>query len=472
MKEIISVVLCGGSGDRLWPLSTTDYPKQFIKLNSNLSLFQETLHRLKKANLASNLIILCNVDYRFIVAEQCAELKIKKYSILLEPEKRNTAPAICAAAIHANKINPLSSLIIFPSDHAIGRLSLFKKAIQDSFKKSFDDMAICFGIKPVTPSSQYGYIKTKKITKNNFYQVETFVEKPNSTLAKSYFKKNNYFWNCGIFSFKTNFIINEFKKYLPSVFKYVSDSYENSIKDLDFIRLDKKSFFKSPSISIDYGYLEKSKKIGMIYIGSPWSDLGSWSSLYNYLKKDKKNNVLIGDINTSEVKNSFLVTTKINITAVGLSNISVIASSNAVLIFDNKNIQKVDNYLKQNIPKYPKHLKFNNKSYQPWGWFEVIDEGDFFKVKRLHLNPHARLSLQMHHNRAEHWTIINGTATVFLDDEKYILEKGKSIDIPIKSKHSLFNNTKVPLEIIEVQSGKYLGEDDIVRFEDIYGRAK
>ena len=467
---IIPIILSGGFGSRLWPLSREQYPKQYLPLSSEKTMLQETILRLSGFKNIEDPIIICNDEHRFLVAEQCQQIDIKNPTILLEPVGRNTAPAIAAGALHSLKQDKNATLLVLSADHVIQNIGVFHEVINQAYREAQDGKMVIFGITPTCANTAYGYIKAECKPHNGVYKVEKFVEKPNQKIAQSYFKQPNYFWNSGMFMFKANEVINEFTNHSPEILSSVKKALNQSKKDLDFIRLDKTEFETSPSISIDYALMEKSNNIMVIPLDAGWSDIGSWSALYDIGLKDIDGNVLKGDIISKDTTNTYIYSPNHLIATVGLDNLIVVDTPDVTLITVKDRADEVKSIFKslQNKGRY--EINTNLKVYRPWGWYDIIETEKSFQVKRLHVKPGGKLSLQMHHKRAEHWVVVRGIATVTKGENIHLLTEGESTYIPIGTKHSLENKTNKKLEIIEVQTGTYLGEDDIVRFADIYDR--
>lgn len=467
--NIVPVILSGGSGTRLWPLSRQQYPKQFLSLTGEKTLLQETINRLDGLDNFSELIISCNQDHRFVVAEQCKQVNINP-TILLEPISRNTAPAILAAAFQAQKVSEDAILIVLPSDHVIEDLDEFHKAINLAFKQAQQGKLVTFGIAPKAANTGYGYIESANNQDFGAHKVERFIEKPSSKTAKLLLDHDNIFWNSGMFVFQANTFIDELTKYSPDIVSPIRKAFNNSKIDLDFIRLEEASFRESPSNSIDYAVMQKSKNIVVIPLDAKWSDVGSWSSLYDLGSKDNNGNVINGDVIAVDTKNTYFHATHHMVTTFGVDNLIVVDTPDATLIAnkDKTNEMKVFFDLLKLDDRYEGDS--HRKVFRPWGWFDQIGIGEDFQVKRLFVNQGEKLSLQIHTKRTEHWVVVRGIATVIKEEDKIVLERGSSISIPTGTKHSLENNSGKPLEIIEIQIGSYLGEDDIIRYNDKYGR--
>jgi len=465
------VILSGGSGTRLWPLSRKQYPKQYLPLVGDNTMLQETILRLNGLDNLADPIIICNVDHRFLVAEQCQQIDIKNATILLEPIGRNTAPAIAAAALQSIKHANDSILLILSADHIIQDIKAFHEAIRIATRQAQQGKLTTFGIVPIDANTGYGYIKSSKNNNDGAYKVEQFVEKPDIKTAESYLKQGNYLWNSGMFMFKANTLIDELTIHSPDIFNSVNDAVNKATQDLDFVRLDKQAFESSPSDSIDYALMEQSNNVVVVPLDAQWNDIGSWSALYNIGEKDNNGNVIKGDVFTEETTNTYINASHHMVATIGIQDLIIVDTPNATLISSKEKVQEVKKIVKQLQQQNREEQFCHRKVYRPWGWYDSIEMGVHFQVKRLHVNPGAKLSLQMHHKRAEHWVVVSGIATAINGNNTLTLLKGDSTYIPIGTTHGLENKTSEPLEIIEVQSGTYLGEDDITRFEDIYGRA-
>lgn len=465
-KMIHAVILAGGSGERLWPFSRAARPKQFLAIDSELTMFQETINRLDDLDIKST-VTICNEEHRFFVAEQLREIKCKG-SIILEPVGRNTAPALALAAMSLQIENdPL--LLVLSADHVINDKKAFTKAVQEAIPYAKSGNLVTFGVVPNKPHVGYGYIK--KGSENGCgYVIDKYIEKPSLELANKYFQSGNYFWNSGMFLFKASQYLAELEISQPEIFHTCKLATNTLSEDNDFIRVNKDAFYDCPNDSIDYAVMEKTKNGIVIPLDASWSDIGSWSSLWDISKKDKNGNVLIGDTLTQNTSNSFIKTDSNLVCTIGVDDLVIISTKDSLLV-SNKNdvesIKKITEMLKENSrPEW----QFNREVYRPWGKYDSIDVGEGYQVKKLTVNPGAKLSVQKHHHRSEHWVVVSGVAKVTNGDKTYELNKNESTYIPSDTIHSLENCGETPLEIIEVQCGSYLGEDDIVRFDDIYGR--
>jgi len=468
--KIIPVILSGGSGTRLWPLSRKQYPKQYLPLAGDNTMLQETILRLSSLDNLADPIIICNADHRFLVAEQCQQIDIQNPTILLEPVGRNTAPAIAAAALQS--INGLDDavLLVLSADHVIQDVEAFHQAINIASNQAQEGKLATFGIVPTDANTGYGYIKSSKDNIDGAYKVEEFVEKPDLATAQSYLERGNYLWNSGMFMFKAETLVNELTTHSPSIVTSVSNAINNAEQDLDFIRLDKKAFESSPSDSIDYALMEKSDNVVVVPLDAQWNDIGSWSALHDIGAKDANGNVIKGDIIAQDTTNTYINANHHMVATIGVDSLIVVDTPDATFIATKDKAQEVKSVVESLQNDGRDEGYSHRKVYRPWGWYDSIEVGLHFQVKRLHVNPGAKLSLQMHHKRAEHWVVVSGTATVINGEDILKLTEGNSTYIPIGTRHGLENRINKQLEVIEVQSGVYLGEDDIVRFEDIYGR--
>jgi len=479
METVIPIILSGGTGSRLWPLSRESFPKQFLNLTDeeNFTLLQQTYKRIEDLENLSRPIIICNEEHRFIVGDQMRKIKTDPGSIILEPSRRNTAPAITIAALKAiqdnleKDIDP--TLLILSSDHYIEKVDEFKKSIKESIKIAKNGGLVIFGIMPTYPSTGYGYIKAENNTKSNNYiasKVEEFIEKPNFKTAKTLFKDQKYTWNSGIFVCKASSIIEELSQLVPQMVKNCKRCLENSKVDLDFIRLEESSFSKCEDISIDVAVFERTQKAYVLPLNCGWDDIGNWDSLWKISKKDLDGNSKKGNILIKETKNSLIISKDKLLVGLGLEDLIIVDTQDALLVANKKYSQEIKNIVSTLNNKNLKEGKHHKKIHRPWGFYISIEEKNYWQIKKIEVNPGASLSLQKHNHRSEHWIVVEGTAKVQVNEKIKILSKNESAYIPIKSKHRLSNPGKSPLILIEVQTGDYLGEDDIIRFDDIYGR--
>ena len=474
---MIPVILSGGSGTRLWPLSRASYPKQFLAITEQQTLFQLTLQRISNLNQSlvnfQNPIIVTNENHRFIVAEQLRQEKITA-KILLEPTAKNTAPAIAAAAELALSYGEDPVLLILAADHVIQQQDAFNQAVEIGLAAAEAGQLVTFGIVPTAPETGYGYIKAKeKINCQaaiQAYTVDSFVEKPNLSTAEAYLADGAYLWNSGMFMFKASVYLNELQKYQPDIATYAKKSLQNSRNDLDFVRLEQSSFELCPEDSIDYAVMEKTQHAVVVPLTANWNDVGAWNSVWEVSQKDENANALRGDVIVHNTQRSLVHAESRLVGVLGLEDVVVIETADAVLVANKHKVQDIKKIVEQLKNKQRSEVDLHRKVYRPWGNYDSIDSGERYQVKCIVVNPGQKLSLQMHHHRAEHWIVVSGTAKIHKGKESFLLSENESVYIPLGEIHALENPGKVPLELIEVQSGSYLGEDDIVRFEDLYGR--
>jgi mannose-1-phosphate guanylyltransferase/mannose-6-phosphate isomerase len=463
-------ILSGGSGSRLWPLSRRLYPKQLLPLAGPRSMIQDTALRLARGGFAPPLVI-CNQEHRFLIAEQLRESGIAESTILLEPAGRNTAPAAAVAALIVSASDPDAVILLLPSDHVIADIEAFHKSVEIAVLAAKAGALVTFGIKPDAPVTGYGYICAGEAiagAKGSF-RVQRFVEKPDRSSAERYVASGNFFWNSGIFLFSARRLLGEIERLQPEMLAACREAVAKGRKDLDFIRLDEASFARCPSQSLDYAVMEHTANAAVVPVEMGWSDVGSWHALWEIAEKSEDGNALKGDVLVHEVRNSYLRSDGPLLAAVGVEDVVVVATADAVLVLHRDSAQDVkkivDELERQGREQHIQHRRV----FRPWGSYEGIDQGERFQVKRIIVNPGAKLSLQMHHHRAEHWVVVAGTARVTCGEKEFLLHENESTFIPLGTRHRLENPGKVPLHLIEVQSGTYLGEDDIVRFEDTYG---
>jgi len=467
---ISPIIMCGGSGTRLWPLSRAQFPKQFLPLVNDTSMLQDTLARLPVKHQAP--VFICNEDHRFLVAEQVKQVKCNNATILLEPQGRNTAPAVALAALNALEKNSDALLLVLAADHVIKNTEEFHQAVSVAAMSAQQGKLVTFGIVPTHAETGYGYIKQGNEKGDGTYQVAKFVEKPNEETAQAYLASGEYLWNSGMFLFKASRYIEELEKFRPDILASCQEAMTKVEKDLDFTRPDREAFLQCADESIDYAVMEKTEDAVVVPLDAGWSDVGSYSALWEVCQQDEQQNVLKGDVIAHDTRNSYIHSQNKLIATLGVENLVVIDTPDAVLVADKDKVQNVKEIVNELKAHQRPETKLHREVYRPWGKYDSVDHGERFQVKRITVNPGAKLSVQMHHHRAEHWIIVSGTAKVTLDGETILLSENQSTYIPIGVVHALENPGKLPLEMIEVQSGSYLGEDDIVRFEDRYGRAK
>jgi len=471
LSPLIPVVLCGGSGTRLWPLSREAYPKQFLRLLGQESLLQQTVQRLSCIDDASAPMLVSGEASRFIVAEQLREIGVDDAQILLEPMRRNTAPAIASAALHALAEHQDPLLLVLPSDHVIKDHDAFCTAIHYARLAAEKGDLVTFGITPQGPETGYGYIRAASSEKEQALRVLEFVEKPNRATAEQYIASGQYYWNSGMFLFRASRYLEELDCYQPDVLRSCREAVAQAKRDMDFVRLDQGAYARSPDIAIDYAVMEKTDRAAMIALDADWNDIGSWASVWEVAEKDGNNNASQGDVMLQDCEDCMVHGTTRLVTGVGLKNVAIIETADAVLVMDTEKAQDTKKLVAQLLETQRSEATQHRQVFRPWGSYDCIGAGDRFQVKRIVVKQGAKLSLQMHHHRAEHWVVVRGTAKITNGDKEYLLSENQSTYIPVGVVHSLENPGKMPLELIEIQSGGYLGEDDIVRIEDRYGRA-
>ena len=467
MSSILPVILSGGSGTRLWPLSREAYPKQFLPLTGERTMLQATW--LRVADVAAHPpIVVANESHRFVAAEQLQQAGTAPSAILLEPIGRNTAPAIAAAALEARRNGDDPLLLVLPSDHLINDITRFHQAIAQAAAIAEQGKLVTFGIQPTAPETGYGYIKA--VAGDGPRGIERFVEKPDLATAETYVASGEYYWNSGMFLFRASRYLEELERLQPQILAACRTAWEKARRDTDFIRLDADAFKASPSDSIDYAVMEKTGDAAVVPLDAGWSDVGSWTALRDVSEQDADGNAHRGDVIAIDCRNTFAYGDRL-IAMVGLEDVIVVETNDAVLVGKSDRMQEVKDVVAQLKADGRSEATWHRKVYRPWGAYDSIDHGERFQVKRITVKPGGTLSLQMHHHRAEHWIVVSGTAEVTRGDEVLLLTENQSTYIPLGVTHRLRNPGKLPLELIEVQSGSYLGEDDIVRFEDTYGRA-
>lgn len=474
---LIPVILSGGSGTRLWPLSRTLYPKQFLPLAGERTMFQQTVARAMAVDGASEPVVLCNEEHRFLVAEQLRQLGVAAQAIVLEPVGRNTAPAAAVAALHALGVSDEALTMVLPADHVIADENAFAKAVSAALPAARSGRLLTFGILPAHPETGYGYIRMGQpldgpAGRNGARMVSAFKEKPDLETAKAYLDSGEYVWNSGIFLFSAKAYLDELGRHAPSIVDSCRASFELARRDLDFTRLDKKAFAACVDDSIDYALMEKTDKAAVVAMDAGWSDVGSWRALWEIASRDGSGNALAGDVLCQETRNTYVRAENRLVATVGVEDLVVVETSDAVLVAAKDRVQDVKKIVDALKKSGRDEATVHRRVYRPWGSYEGIDLGQGFQVKRITVNPGSTLSLQMHHHRAEHWVVVRGTARITRGDEEILLSEDQSTYIPLGTTHRLNNPGRIPLELIEVQTGSYLGEDDIVRFDDVYGRDK
>ena len=469
MTDITPVILCGGAGTRLWPLSREYYPKQLLKIENNYSLLQNTLLRIGDLNCQRPLLI-CNEEHRFLVAQHLHEISCAHQGIILEPFGKNTAPALAIAALHLIKENPEAVLLVLPADHVITQADAFLTEVAKALPAAQAGQLVMFGIVPNYPETGYGYIRYGQQS-GDVYAVDGFFEKPNLATAEQYLKTNEFLWNSGMFLLRADVYLSELEKFNPQMLAACQKTASNMVQDRDFMRLLPADFGDCPEDSIDYAVMEKTQFAAVIPLKAGWSDVGSYSALWDIASKDTSNNALRGDVVIDDVHDCYIRAESRLVTALGVSNLVIVETEDALLIAAKDKVQHIKNIVSILRQQQRPQLKTPHRTYRPWGYYETINKGERHQVKRIGVKPNASLSLQMHHHRAEHWVVVQGTAEVTCGDKVFLVQENQSTYIPLGNKHRLHNPGKIWLEIIEVQSGSYLGEDDIVRFEDYYGRS-
>ena len=470
--QMVPVILSGGSGTRLWPLSRKAMPKQLLALVGENTMIQDTVARARGDYFSAPLII-SNQDHRFVVAEQLRAQGIEGARIILEPIGRNTAPAAAIAALQVSSEDPEALILLMPSDHVVLDQPAFLAAVTAARQAALGGALVTFGIKPSSAQTGYGYIKagTALVGAPGALTVERFVEKPDRATAEGYVASGNYFWNSGMFLFRAATFLEELERLQPRMLESCRSALQSAHRDMDFIRLDETAFASCPSDSIDYAVMEHARSAAVVPVEMGWNDVGSWQSLWDIAERTGEGNALQGDVLIEKVRNSYLRSDGPLLAAVGVEDLIIVATKDAVLVSHRDASQDVKKIVEQLDGAGRQHHILHPRVHRPWGTYEGVDSGKNFQVKRIVVNPGAKISLQMHHRRAEHWIVVQGSALVTCDDRQFVLEANQSTYIPLGAKHRLENTGTLPLQMIEVQSGDYLGEDDIVRFEDTYGRA-
>ena len=468
---IVPVILSGGSGTRLWPLSREAYPKQFLPLVDQNTMLQNTALRLAGlADVAAPLVV-CNQEHRFMVAEQMRSAGVRPAAVVLEPVGRNTAPAVAVAALHAQAGGGDPILLVLPSDHVIADIAGFQAAVRRVVPHAEAGRLITFGIVPTVPESGYGYIKAgAPLDDSGISVVERFVEKPDATTAQMYLESGHYYWNSGMFMFRASAFLAELERFAPAMLAACQQALATEQADRDFLWLGSEAFAACPKDSIDYAVMEKTAHAVVMPLAVGWNDVGSWTALWEVGQRDAGGNIERGDVINIDTRDSYIDAASRLVATVGVEHLVVVETADAVLVASKDRVQEVKAIVDQLKASRRPEGSMHRKVYRPWGCYDSIDLDARFQVKRIMVRPGACISAQMHHHRAEHWVVVSGTARVHRGDEEFLLTENQSTYIPVGVQHRLTNPGKIPLEIIEVQSGSYLGEDDIVRFEDVYGR--
>ena len=479
MIHITPVILCGGSGTRLWPLSRAGFPKQFLVLSGTSSLFQQAVERIQSA-AASDIavgqtLVVTNEEHRFLALDQLRELKGVSASLLLEPVARNTAPALTLAALQATADGDDPVLVVTPADQTVTDAAAFASALQAAVRAAADGAVVILGVTPDRPETGYGYIQAGAAQPGGVFDVQAFAEKPDAATAQRYLSAGGYYWNAGMFVLKASTWLEALAQFRGDIASATQAAWAGKSVDALFVRPDKPGFAAVPSESIDYAVMEKCPGSGiplrMVPLSAGWNDLGAWDAVWQVSPRDARGNTLHGDVLTADTRDSLVYASNRLVGTVGVQNLVIVETADAVLVADRRQSQNVKKLVTALEQRKREEQTLHRKVHRPWGWYDSVDEGERFKVKRIMVKPGASLSLQKHHHRAEHWIVVTGTAEVTCGDKKILLGENQSTYIPLGEVHRLANPGKVPLEIIEVQSGSYLGEDDIVRFEDTYGRA-
>lgn len=468
---ITPVILCGGSGTRLWPLSRKSYPKQFVPLVGDKTLFQGSALRMQGDEFAAP-VVITNSDFRFIVVEQLQEVGIDPGAILIEPEGRNTAPAVLSAALHLHQKDPEAIMLVAPSDHVVPDVAAFQAAVARGLEAVEQGQLVTFGIAPTRPETGYGYLELTEPSEGDPVALRRFVEKPNAARAEEMLAKGGFLWNAGIFLFKVKDIVAAFEAHAAELLDPVAAAVDGAESDLGFCRLAPEPWAKAADISIDYAVMERASNLSVVPFTGAWSDLGGWDAVWREGERDAQGVMTSGGATAIDCSNSLLRSENdaVEVVGIGLDNVITVAMNDAVLVASMDRAQDVKKAVAALKAKAAAQAMTFPKDHRPWGWFESLVIGDRFQVKRIHVHPGASLSLQSHHHRAEHWIVVTGTAEVTIDDKVQLVSENQSVFIPLGAVHRMRNPGKVPMVLIEVQTGAYLGEDDIIRYEDVYAR--
>ncbi|MFV0276238.1 MAG: mannose-1-phosphate guanylyltransferase/mannose-6-phosphate isomerase [Parahaliea sp.] len=466
---LVPVLLSGGVGSRLWPVSRELYPKQLLPLAGELTLLQATLHRTVGLSTAAP-VVVCNEEHRFMVAEQLRQLGMAPGALILEPAGRNTAPAVALAALYLQTQDPEAVMLVLPADHLIQRVEAFSEAVSQALPLAAGGRLMTFGVVPASPETGYGYIRRGGEIAAGAFDLDRFVEKPDEATARGYLDSGDYLWNSGMFLLRADTYLEQLEQHAPAMLSACREAMAGAVTDLDFVRPDAQVFSACPADSIDYAVMEHTDLGGVVALDCGWSDIGAWSALWEVSERDESGNACVGDVLLDNCRNSYFRSDSRLVAATGVDNLVVVETPDAVLVADRDQVQDVKRLVNALKSQQRPEAALHARVYRPWGSYESLVTADRFQVKRIIVNPGQKLSLQMHHHRAEHWIVVKGTAEVTCDERVFLLREDESTYIPLGHKHRLVNPGKVPLELIEVQSGTYLGEDDIVRFEDVYGR--
>ncbi|HBD0061603.1 TPA: mannose-1-phosphate guanylyltransferase/mannose-6-phosphate isomerase [Escherichia coli] len=461
--NILPVIMAGGSGSRLWPMSRTHYPKQFLSLTSDLTMLQETIKRLDGIEHAPATLI-CNEEHRFLVAEQLRSAQLDHSGILLEPFGRNTAPAVALAALHSQASGRDPVLLVLAADHLIKNDSIFRSVANEAVKFADEGRLVTFGIVPTKPETGYGYIRRgSPVSGDVAYKVDTFVEKPDLDVAKTYLSEGDYYWNSGMFMFKASRYLEELAKFRPDIFEAVSRSFSSAKKDLDFIRIDEQEFAQCPDESIDYAVMEHTNDAVVVPLDAGWSDVGAWSSLWEVSDQDVNKNVFRGDVEAFNSTGCYINAPERLVASVGVNDLVIVDTKDALLVAHKEHVQDVKHIVEKLKSDGRSEFQQHREVYRPWGKHDHVAEGQRYHVKKVTVKPGQKTAMQLHYHRSEHWVVVSGTAKVYRDQEVYVIAENESIYIPIGVQHCFENPGKLPLEIIEVRTGQYLEEDDIIR---------
>lgn len=463
------VLLSGGVGSRLWPVSRELHPKQFLALAGELTMLQQTLKRTGDLE-SSPPVVVCNEEHRFMVAEQLRQVGITASALLLEPEGRNTAPAVALAALQEFARDPEAVLLVLPADHLIRDVAAFAAAVTRALPLARAGRLMTFGVVPSAPETGYGYIRCGAALGEELFELESFVEKPDTATAQSYLDSGSYLWNSGMFLLRAATYLEQLGEFQPAILAACQQAMSAAAADMDFIRPDAEAFRACPADSIDYAVMEHTAQGGVAALDCGWSDVGAWSALWDVGDRDQHGNVFQGDVMLDNCRDSYFRSESRLVTATGVADLVVVETADAILVADRNRVQDVKRIVNRLKQENRPEVLLHSRVYRPWGSYESLVTAERFQVKRIIVNPGQTLSLQMHHHRAEHWIVVHGTAEVTCEDKVFMLAEDESTYIPLGHKHRLANPGRIPLELIEVQSGTYLGEDDIVRFEDVYGR--